>query len=86
MTDFAALAALDRATLIRLAELLEAGLLGAPFAPLTVGDHIPAAQAESVARCLGAIAEREASADQIALVLRAFAAGARVNEDASQSC
>ena len=85
MTDFAALAALDRATLIRLAELVEAGLLGAPFAPLTVGDHIPAAQAESVARCLGAIAKRQASAVQIGLVLHAFAAGTRVNDNVSQS-
>ena len=85
MTGFGALAALDRPTLIRLAELLEAGLLGAPFTPLTVGDHIPAAQAESVARCLGAISERQASAGQIALVVRAFAAGTRVNEHASQT-
>lgn len=83
MTDFRALDGLDRPTLIRLADLLEAGLLGAPFTQLTVGDNLPAAHAENVAACLGAIAERQTSVDQIALVLRAFAAGTQVNEETS---
>ena len=83
MTDFRALDGLDRPTLIQLAELFEAGLLGAPFARLTVGDHLPAVHAENVAACVGAIAERKASTDQIALVPRAFAAGTRVNEETS---
>ena len=83
MTDFTALEGLDRPTLIRLAELLEAGLLGAPFTRLTIGDHLPAMHAKNVAACLGAIAERQTSEDQIALVLRGFAAGSRVNEDTS---
>ena len=81
--DFRALDRLDRPTLLRLADLLEAGLLGAPFTRLAVGDHLPAPHAESVTEWLGGIAERQASTDHIALVLRAFAAGTRANEEAS---
>ena len=81
MTDFRALEGLDRPTLVQLAELLEAGLLGAPFTRLTIGDHLPAAHAESVAAWLGTLAERQTSAEPMALALRAFAAGTRVNEE-----
>ena len=83
MTDFRALEGLNRPTLIRFAELLEAGLLGAPFTRLTIGDHLPAGHAESIAAWLGTMSERQASAEAIALALRAFAAGMRMNEESA---
>jgi len=73
--DFAALAALGREDLNRLAELLEAGLLRPPLGALTLRNHISGAHADSVAECLEMLAPRQLTPDQLALVLRAFAAG-----------
>ena len=40
MTELEALNAMDRSSLIRLADLLEANLLAPPFGELTLRDHI----------------------------------------------
>ena len=47
---FDVLAATDRQDLIRLAGLLEAGLLSPPLSALSLRDHIAAAHASAVAR------------------------------------
>ncbi len=75
--DFDALAAADRQDLIRLADLLEAGLLAPPWGALSLRDHIAAAHADAVARCFGELSERDMPPGHVALLLRAFAAGAQ---------
>ncbi len=74
---FDALVAADRQDLIRLAGLLEAGLLSPPFSALSLCDHIAAAHADAVARCFGELSQRDMPPSHIALLLRAFAAGAQ---------
>ena len=85
MIEFTALAEIDRNNLIRLAELLEAGLLAPPFGALTLREHIPTAHVDSISACLDDIAQQQTSPAQMALVLRSFAAGTQVNRDMSQS-
>ena len=75
MKDFAALATLGRDDLVRLAELLDAGLLRLPLSALTLRSHVSGGHAEAVAECLEDFATRNLTPDQVALVLRAFAAG-----------
>lgn len=65
---------LDRAGLVRLAEILEAGLLAPPFRALALRQHLPDAAVEPVSTCLNGLARKDMSPAQIALVLRAFAA------------
>ena len=83
MTAFAALSALDRSDLFRLAELLEAGLLKLPVGSLALHDHVPATHAEAVSKCLDGLARDDLAPDQLALVLRAFAAGREAGDAAS---
>ncbi len=75
MTDFDALATVDRQDLLRLADLLEAGLLTPPFSPLALRNHIPAAHADAVVQCFGELSKQDVPATHNALLLRAFAAG-----------
>ena len=75
--EFDALAAVDRQDLIRLAGLLEAGLLSPPFGALSMRDHIAGAHADAVAQCFGELSQRDMPPDDIALLVRAFAAGAQ---------
>ena len=82
MSSFDALSGLDSATLIQLAQLLEAGLLMPPFGRLTIQDHVPRVHAETVAAWLNEIGGRQSAERQIALVLRAFAAGREDKADA----
>ena len=74
---FDALAAADRKDLVRLAELLEAGLLTPPMSALSLRDHMAAAHAESVAQCLEQFSAEGMPAAHIALMLRAFTARAQ---------
>ena len=83
MTDYSALAQLDRDDLIRLAELLEAGLLKPPFGPLTLANHVASRHAGAVSECLERLSGQDSSPDQMALVLQAFAAGRQAGEEAS---
>lgn len=81
MSAFGALQGLDTTTLIRLAELPEAGLLTRPFGRLTIEEHVPKAQTETVAACLEATAADESPEQQTALAIRAFAAGREERKD-----
>ena len=77
MMEFDALAAVDRKDLVRLAELLEAGLLTPPLSALSLRDHIAAVHA--VRDCTmprGAHRDETCRPGHIALLFRAFAAGA----------
>ena len=85
MTQFTTLALLDRNDLIRLAQLLEAGLLKPPLGPLTLASHIAVRYVPPVSECLEELAQLGMSPNQIALVLRAFAAGRQMGGDASTS-
>ena len=75
--EFDALAAADRQDLIRLADLLETGLLLPPLSALSLRDHTAVAHADAVAQCLGELTQRDMPPGHIALLLRAFAAGAQ---------
>ena len=75
MTDFAALAALSQEDLVRLAEFLEAGLLRPPLGVLSLRSHVSGTHAESLAACLDKLTRPNPTPEQLALVLRAFAAG-----------
>ncbi|MDE0038706.1 MAG: DISARM system phospholipase D-like protein DrmC [Gammaproteobacteria bacterium] len=75
--EFEALAAADRQELVRLADLLEAGLLTPPTSALSLCDHMAAAHAESVAQCLEKLSAEGMPPVHIALMLRAFTAGAQ---------
>ena len=72
---FKALAAADLQDLVRLADLLEAGLLTPPITALSLRDHMAAALAASVAQCLEELSAEGMPPAHIALMLRAFAAG-----------
>ena len=73
--EFSGLAALGRNDLLRLADLLEAGLLAPPLSALTLRNDIPDVHAAPVAQCLGELARRDMPPAHIALLLRAFAEG-----------
>jgi phosphatidylserine/phosphatidylglycerophosphate/cardiolipin synthase-like enzyme len=81
MMNFGALVELDRESLIRLAELLEAGLLRPPLGALALQSHIAGAHADATAACLNELARQQMSPAQIALVLGSFAAGRYVDQD-----
>ena len=76
--------ALDRSSLIRLADLLDANLLVPPFGELALQDYVGENRAEAVSECLVALTRAEASPPQIALIIRAFAAGRDVEPDVSE--
>lgn len=75
MSMFDALAGLDGNRLLRLAGALEAGLLAPPIGAFALQNHIPASEAEAVSESLDQLTQHRLSPVQIALVLRAFAAG-----------
>lgn len=75
--EFDALATVDRQDLVRLAGLLEAGLLSPPLTVLSLRDHISAVHADAMARCFGELTQRDVPPAHIALLLRAFAAGSQ---------
>ena len=83
--EFSALAAADRQDLVRLADLLEAGLLTPPPSALSLRDHIAAAHADAVAQSLGELVARDMPPAHIALLLRAFAAGVQAADASSSS-
>ncbi len=83
--EFGALAAASRQDLVRLANLLEAGLLTPPPSALALRDHIDAAQAAPLAQYLGELVARDMSPAHIALLLRALAAGAPAADASSSS-
>lgn len=82
---FDTLAAVGKQDLVRLAELLEAGLLTPPLSELSLRDHIAATHAAPLAQCLGELVARDMPPDHIALLLRAFAAGVQVADSSSAS-
>lgn len=73
--DFDGLAALSSDDLVRMAGLLESGILAPPLNPLNLRAHIAAERTESVACELEGLAGRGMRLGHIALVIRAFAAG-----------
>lgn len=81
--EFNALVALDRNELIRLADLMEAGLLLPPLSALSLRDHIADIHAAPVAECLGELIRRDMQPTHIALLLRAFVAAAKTASDAA---
>ncbi len=81
--EFDALATVDRQDLVRLAGLLEAGLLSPPLSALSLRDHIAATHGDAVARCFGELSQRDIPPGHIALLLRAFVAGVQWAGDSS---
>ena len=82
MTELEVLNALDRSSLIRLADLLEAELLVPPFGDLAVQNYVSEHHAASVSACLVELTHREeASPAQIAMILRALATGRDAQPD-----
>ena len=68
---------LDRQDIIRLADLLEAGLLTPPITALSLRDHFATTHAESVAQCIKKLGNEGVPPNQVSVVLRAFVAGAQ---------
>ena len=81
MMDFDALAALRRGDLLRLADLLDAGLLVPPFGALALHDHIPKTHASTLAQCLEELAGGGMQPRHIALLLRASATRAESSDN-----
>lgn len=75
--DFGGLSGVDRSDLLRLADLLEAGLLKPPMGTLTLREHVAAASAAPLAECLAELTRQDLPPAHMALVLRAFIDGAR---------
>ena len=83
MIELDALNDLDRPNLIRIAELLEAQLLVPPFGVLALQDFFDDNRAESVSDFLNRLSRQEVPPSQIAMIVRAFAAGMNVPPDVS---
>lgn len=83
MSEFSALALLDRNDLVQLAELLEARLLTPPFGSLTLANHVASQHRGVVSECFETLARQGLTPSQVALVLRAFAAGRQTGTEAS---
>ena len=83
MSEFSALALLDRNDLVQLAELLEARLLTPPFGSLTLANHVASQHMGIVSECFETLARQGLTPSQMALVLRAFAAGRQTGAEAS---
>ncbi len=83
MTGLEPLNALDRAGLMRLADLLQAKLLQPPFGELALQDHVPAVHVNSVSTCLADLTRLDVPPAHIALVLRALALGRNINGQVS---
>lgn len=80
---FDTLAAVDRRDLIRLADLLEAGILTPPLSALSLRDHITAVHAAPLANYVGDLITKNMLPIHVALMLRAFAAGTQVADESS---
>ncbi|MDE0164742.1 MAG: DISARM system phospholipase D-like protein DrmC [Bryobacterales bacterium] len=85
MREFHALSELERDDLIRLAELLEAGLLKPPLGPLTLRNQVAVSQVEPITRWFEDLSRYELTSEQMALVLRAFTAGSSTGSKAAAS-
>lgn len=83
--EFSGLAVTGRDDLLRLADLLEAGLLTLPLSALTLRDHIADAHAAPLAQCFEEFTRRDMTPAHAALLLRAFAAGGRAADGAAAS-
>ena len=84
MTDLGQLADLDQTSLIRLADLLDAGFLAPPFGELLLREYVAEAHANSVSSLLTNLSHQDMSPAQIGLVLRAFASGRAANRDVAE--
>ncbi len=83
--EFDALAAIGRDDLLRLADLVEAGLLTPPFGDLALRNYVADVHAASIAQCLNGFARQTMVSTHVAWLLRAFAAGQHASSDASTS-
>ena len=82
--DFEALGAIaDPDELLRLAELLESGLLPFPPGALALRDHVASEQITPLARNLEESAGQSLEANHIALALRAYVAGRKASNRAA---
>ena len=79
MNGIEALNALDRGSLIRLAEMLESNLLTPPFSGVTLRNLVDEAHVGSVSDLLSGLSGERLSLNQIALVIRAFNTGRESN-------
>ena len=84
MTDFSVLNDLEQSRLIELAEILESGQLAPPFSALSLQPHISEDHIDSVSTVFKHLSQCQMSPTQIALVIRSFAAGRKVNPDISE--
>ncbi|MCY3629621.1 MAG: DISARM system phospholipase D-like protein DrmC [Bacteroidota bacterium] len=80
---FDCLASLDRKELIRLADLLVADPASPPMTELALQNYLTREQASQVTGILEELQRNRMTPDQIALLLRAFAAGTEVSNHAS---
>ncbi len=81
--DFGGLSGVDRSDLLRLADLLDAGLLKPPMGTLTLREYVAAASAASLVECLAELTRQDLPPAHMALVLRAFVGGTRAAEGAT---
>lgn len=79
MSDIEVLRVLDRSSLVRLAEMLEANLLLPPFGEIVLRSLIDEAHVASVSDFLNGLSEKQFTPDQLALVIRAFSVGRETN-------
>ena len=84
MIAFHVLDTLDVQSLARLADLLESGLVAPPFTALGLQGYVPQAQVSSLLSFLNDLDSRNERPAQIALMLRAFAAGKSSAPDPSK--
>ena len=73
--QFESLAELDQKELIQLADLLVVNPSSPPLTELALRNHLPREHASRAAQCLKDLTQQKMSPSQIALLLRAFAAG-----------
>ncbi len=69
--------------MLRLADLIDAGLVSPPFHELTLREYLADVSAGSIAECLEGFVRQGMSSAHIARLLRAFAAGQQVSSDPS---
>lgn len=79
MSNFEDLNALDRGSLLRLADMLESNLLTPPFSEVALRNLIDQPHVASVSDLLNALSDERLSPSQLALVVRAFNAGKESN-------
>lgn len=84
MTDFDTLAGTSTDELLRVANLIEAGLLTFPPDALALRDHVSQKQVANLAECLAKLARQDMRSEQVALLLRAYAAGRKSTDHVIQ--